>query len=193
MKGAVPSIAMNKLARGFANSVIALRKKFDRSRDIDTVNRMQIVKRMRGLEVNSSENFDEKFKVKPGIVSTRDNTLLRIRKCASGRGEGMTTVTFRAGLEETAAFFWDFTSRANLSLSKDIERVVEERSGVELEMLTRRRAKLVSKPGSPHHNREFTNIMNIMKTDEDTIAIQSKPRPGSKVSRKSSRGSLFGV
>ena len=182
--------AHRSLAPRFTSVVPDIRKKFDRSIGIDTVNRLQIVERMRNLEVNNSETFEERFEAKPGIkVSGRDNTFMHIQKGASGKGEGRTTVSVRAGLEEAAAFFWDFTSRVNLSLSGDIQRTLEEEKRGEWEILTKKRRKLGPKHGSSHNDREYLNIMNLVKTDENTIIIQSKPRTSeSELPRTTTKG-----
>ena len=61
-------------------------------------------------------------------------------------------------------------------------------------MFTRKRGEFASKHGSAHHDREYKSVMTLIRVDEDTIIIQSKPRTSeSELSRELSRGSVFGV
>jgi hypothetical protein len=173
-----------------------LRKRFDKSRDIDTANRLGIVERMRKLKVNGSGTLDEKFEVKWRMakVSGRESTWINVHRSAVGTGEGRITMIVRSSLEEVASFFWDFTSRANLRLSGDKERIVEEERGGEWEMLTKKCEKLASKHRSVHLDREFNNAMQLVKIDEYTIIIQSKPKiSGNEPSRGTARDTFWGV
>jgi len=189
LSGVIPTFFINAIApQQAAKPVISLRKKFDRSREIDAYNRSQIAERMRMLEASSTVTFDESFEVKQGMakVSGRDNTLLQIGKRAGSNGEGRTTVMVRADLEETAAFFWDFTSRANLSLSGESERVAEEERGGNWEIITRKfdLGKAVKYlADSFHHDEEIdrtalTSLANIIKnepqvyTEEEEKAVK---------------------
>jgi len=132
---------------------------------------------MRTLEV-SSETFDESLEIKPTMtmVKGRGNAWM-YRKSAKGRGNGRIVTFLRVSLEEAAAFFFDFDSRENLSLSGDKVRAVKEKRS-DWEVVTKRTFRLESsiKHKSANHDREFTNVMRLVKLDEDTIVIHCKPQ-----------------
>ena len=86
---------------------------------------MQIVESLKTFQIDRPDSFDEKFVEAPGIqiVNGRKNNYVKVE----GRGKGIRVVklTARCDLEEAAAYFWDFESRANNSIG-DLERKVEE-------------------------------------------------------------------
>lgn len=116
---------MNKIAAKFAKNITTLRNKFDESKEVDAISRLQIVESLKTFQIDRPDSFDEKFVEAPGIqiVNGRKNNYVKVE----GRGKGIRVVklTARCDLEEAAAYFWDFESRANNSIG-DLERKVEE-------------------------------------------------------------------
>ena len=47
----------------------------------------------------------------------------------NGRTWGSSSLQIRGGLEEIAAFLWDFGSRSNMEISGDVERTFEKDAG----------------------------------------------------------------
>ena len=99
-----------------------------------------------------------------------------------GKGWGMTRVNVLATLEEAAAFFWHFESRAHADVTGDTERSIVETRG-DFFKVVQRRQKLGSKHGGIHHEREFFNEMSLHKINEDTIVILMEPMHDLAVSR----------
>ncbi|GMH82077.1 hypothetical protein TL16_g09141 [Triparma laevis f. inornata] len=87
-----------------------------------------------------------------------------------GKGWGSTCMNFRAEMEEVAAFFWDFGSRANIKISGDVERNLEE--GEEgaggFKKIVKRRQEMSSSHGDHHRDRSFTTAIEA----KDTVAIR---------------------
>ncbi|GMI47646.1 hypothetical protein TrCOL_g5426 [Triparma columacea] len=175
--GVVFSSIVNKIAPSFLAQVSDLRKKFDRSRDIDASTRIQIVRGIGEIKAISTETFDTKSLEVEGKQKVEGafplaDTWLKVEE--KGKGWGKTTVTVRAGLKEAAAYFWDFESKVNQETTGDVERVIEEKKGT-WEVVVRRKQKLESKEGVKNKHREFWNVMKLHKMDENTIVITMEP------------------
>ncbi|GMI48438.1 hypothetical protein TrCOL_g6642 [Triparma columacea] len=171
------SSIMNKLVPRFLAQVSNMRRKFDRSRDIDASTRIKITSRILEIKEMSTETFDAKFVVPEGKKKVKgalplSDTWIKVEE--KGKGWGNTTVTVGAGLEEAAAYFWDFESRVHQETTGDVERVVEEKKGT-WEVVVRKRQKLESKQGVKNRDREFWNVMKLHKMDKDTIVIVMEP------------------
>ena len=84
-------------------------------------NRLQIVEKPKGIGVGAEElpatimfgNLSKEPEDKEigGGAFALSDTWLKVQ--GEGKGWGNTTVKVKAGLFETAAFFWDFDSRAH--------------------------------------------------------------------------------
>jgi hypothetical protein len=173
----IPTAIMNGLGAGVLTSASALRKKFDKSREIDSESRLELVEKINDLEVIGNEKLNSKFvdvegKQKVEGAFPLSDTWIKVER--KGEGWGKTTMTVRAGLEEAAAYFWDFESRVHQETIGDVERVVEEKKGT-WEVVVRRRQKLESKQGVKNIDREFWNVMKLHKMDENTIVIIMEP------------------
>ena len=97
-----------------------------------------------------------------------------VKVTGGGKGWGMTTVNVRASLEEAAAFFWDFDSRAYAEITEDLERKVLRRRGV-FQQDVRRRQKLENIRRGMNHEREFVNKMSLHVVGNDKIVIAMEP------------------
>jgi hypothetical protein len=111
-----------------------------------------------------------------------------------GVGWGKTTVLVRAELEEVAAFFWDFNSRANVEISGDVERIVggekeDDDLGIVRKVVSRRR-KLESSHRGHHHDRSFDSEMTFHRIDDDTIIINTVPLHDEKKKKSTLRTTL---
>ena len=168
---------MDKIAPRFLGVLSIMRKKFDRSRDIDASKRIHIISGIGEIKEMTAETFDSKFLELEGKQKVKgafplSDTWTKVED--KGKGWGKTTVTVRAGLEEAAAYFWDFESKVNQETTGDVERVIEEKKGT-WEVVVRRKQKLESKQGGFHRVREFWNVMKLHKMDENTIVIIIEP------------------
>ena len=95
--GAVPTFIMNQLTVGAASFMIAFRKKFDKTKDIDAPRRMQLVEKMKALKVKGDTRLLPMFDMIHPTVGAEEG----------GKSWGMISVTLRIGFEEAAAYFWD--------------------------------------------------------------------------------------
>lgn len=175
--GAIPSSVMNTLASKLLSAASDLRKKFDRSREIDAYNRLQIVDKMKNLAVDSYNNFDENFKDLQGMQEVHtafplSSTWVKVE--GRGKGWGKMTVSVPIDLENVAAFFWDFESRVHEATTGDVERVVELREG-DWKMTASRVQKVKSEHHVTHRLRRFLNVVRLRKVDTDTIVITMDP------------------
>jgi hypothetical protein len=91
-----------------------------------------------------------------------------------GIGRGKANVVIRAGLEEAAAFFWDFESNIHLATTDDHERVMTQ-GAVDWEAVVWRRQKIASKHGMKHRERGFKNIMTMHRVARDVLVIEIEP------------------
>ena len=93
-----------------------------------------------------------------------------------GKAWSRTSLVVRAMLEDIAAFFWDFGSRANMEISGDVERSFEDmEEGGDFKKFVSRRYQLKSKHGAHHRDHSFASEMSITRTDSDTIIFNYTP------------------
>ncbi|GMH65899.1 hypothetical protein TrLO_g8812 [Triparma laevis f. longispina] len=83
-------------------------------------------------------------------------------------------------MEEAAAFFWDFGSRANMEISRDVERTFEEdeedeEGAVGFKRIVKRRQQMSSNYGGHHRDRSFASEMALQRADNDKIIILVVP------------------
>jgi len=171
LAGAFPTKVINVLGPRFLTIVSMMRQKFDRSRDLDLASRLQIVEKLRSLQVKNGNSFDLDFLAVPGAekVGGTGKTMVKID---GDNAWGTTVFTVKCDLEEVAAYFWDFESRA--SNRSDVRREVLEKVS-DFEIKIRRRQRMDSKHHGHHHDREYMNVMKLIKVDEDTIVIRLVP------------------
>ena len=166
MKGNIPFTLRAKLASKSLNFTSIQRKHFDKSLEIDKFYRHKIVKKLRKLKVaetEKAETFNKLFATVEGQLVVEgafplSDTWQKIN--GKGRGWGKTSMKVHAELEEVAAFFWHFESRANIETTCDEERVIESKSG-DWDYVVMRRQK----------QRVFRNNMKLYKITNDMIVI----------------------
>ncbi|GMH82067.1 hypothetical protein TL16_g09138 [Triparma laevis f. inornata] len=175
--GGVPNFIMNKLVRSVGKSLINMRKKFDKSLEIDAGRRAVIVKKIKLQEeaggAEALAQFEALFKEKIewerpsrsfGMADSKVNA-----EAFGGRVWGKTSLNVQADMEEVAAFLWDFGSRANVVISGDVERTFEEvDEGGGFKKVVRRRQQLDSAYAGHHHDRSFERTVNA----KETVAIR---------------------
>ena len=112
--------------------------------------------------------LEGKEKVKSAFLAS--DTWLKVR--GKGEGWGMTTMKVRASMEELAAFFLDFKSRA-LEVDGRSKEIVwgNEKAAGAFETVVRRVEKIESKRGGIHHDREFVSKVRVFKVNTGTIII----------------------
>ncbi|GMI16290.1 hypothetical protein TrLO_g11948 [Triparma laevis f. longispina] len=105
-----------------------------------------------------------------------------------GKGWGSTSVNVRAEMEEVrrrreeriAAFLWDFGSRANMEISGDVERTLEEdeEGAGGFKKIVKQRQQMLSSHGDRHRDRTFASEMALQRADKNTIIILVAPIAG---------------
>jgi len=115
------------------------------------------------LSNTSLKTFDSKFSDVMGMVdhhggfSSTSKTWIKI--LGAGRGLGKTVVAVRAGLEEVAAYFWDFESRENALVNGGLVGVIEEKL---------RDFQIIVK-------RDGSFLVKLHRVDQDTVVITMEP------------------
>ncbi|GMH78176.1 hypothetical protein TrLO_g2562 [Triparma laevis f. longispina] len=180
LKGFIPLWVGTSAITHTLSHLCTMRKTLDRSDEIDALDRLILIERIKREELLSREMGEEAKKKVEALLKERpeserppasfglaDSKMLveTSRGCVWGKS----TVKVRAGLEEVAASFWDFGSRANMAISGDIDRSFEEEGGEGMKMLVRRRQSI-------HGGRvgfcTFTSKMELKKVEDgDTIII----------------------
>jgi len=180
---------MNRVVSKFLTAVSLERSKFDRSRDIDTWKRSKIVEALGSLEINSTNSTSgdlessfpesDEMELASGCFPLAET---RLKIVSKGEGYGKANFTVPVNVEEAAAYFWDYQSRAHLFVTHDREREIEERKG-DWDMLVRRvqrieknqkrRSKIGGVEGK--HIRILRSAMKLQKTNDDTIVITFRP------------------
>ena len=97
-----------------------------------------------------------------------------------GKGWGFMSVSVTATLEDTAAFVWDFESRAHADATGDTERSILETKG-EFMKVVRRRQRIESKHGHIYKEREFVNMMSLHIVNANVIVVTMDPVQDNKV------------
>ena len=92
-------------------------------------------------------------------------------------------LTVRASLEDTAAYLFDYESRANRAFG-DSSRTIVERRG-DFELLVNRTVVIESKFGSSQHVCDFYSVFTLHVIDADTIVLLLNPAEpeGSRMTR----------
>jgi hypothetical protein len=109
--GVFYSSVMNKIAPRFLGVVSDLRKKFDKSKEIATFKRQQIIAKFEEIVIEGAPGIESHFDEIDGaqeISSALSGTTMI--KAEKGMGWGKTSITVRASHKEVAAFFWGLKS-----------------------------------------------------------------------------------
>ena len=119
-----------------------------------------------------------------------DNWILKTQLKA-GKGWGSAEVNVKARLEEVAAFFWNFDSRALLNITKDLSRDKYRKDTPDgtMKQAVKRRVRFKSARHSFFNDRVFQNVMSLHWIDNETIIILLTPLHDGE--RKGSRSSSF--
>jgi hypothetical protein len=168
-----------------------LRKTFDKSEEIDALDRAELVERIQRkgivsetLANNVLTQFDElAIDVKGWERPSRSYGVADSKvfvETLRGHAWGKTVVKFRAKVEDVAAFFWDYKSRANMEISGDVERSAEEKDNCEdgaFRMFVKRRQHLENSHGAAHRDRIFASDMTLNRIDDDTFIVLLSDSP----------------
>ncbi|GMI45735.1 hypothetical protein TrCOL_g13458, partial [Triparma columacea] len=174
--GAVPTFIMNMLASRFLSQVSDLRKRFDKSQEIDKSKRLQVAESLQRLTVTSIKGLDDALEDVEGAIETSSLSFANTatKAVGGGKGWGKTTVTMRSTLEEVVAYFWNVDSRFLANKSKGTESKVETKTN-NFEMTVRTREKLESEHHFAHHDREYLSNVKLLKPEEDTFILTVQP------------------
>ncbi|GMH84542.1 hypothetical protein TrVE_jg1457 [Triparma verrucosa] len=194
LKGFIPKFLINAKIVGILMYLSQMRKKFDNSLEIDEVRRSAVVELLKAEAFNGTEalaQFESLYDERPGWERPQrgfgkaDSMVLV--ESATGQAWGRTILKFRASVEEAAAYFWDFGSRANMEASGDIERALEEgEEGETFNKIVRRRQRV----GLPI-SRTFTSALALKRVDSNTIVLLMSPAgDGSNCARMSTKRAL---
>jgi hypothetical protein len=171
IKIAVPSIVMNRLTRNFGGQLSDLRKKLDRSLEVDTIKRNNFVEKIKRATHKVTEEEVDKFKKKmkdvPGAKLFGDSiaqTWIKVER--GGKGWGKSQITVKASVEEVAAFFWQVDSRTTV-FTKDV---------TEFEKIVWAKEKIESRYNAME--RFYTYRMKMLRTGKGTIFIFREPAKG---------------
>ncbi|GMH58858.1 hypothetical protein TrLO_g8001 [Triparma laevis f. longispina] len=181
LKGFMPLFVMNSRIVQTLEYLSTMRKKFDKSLEIDAGQRAEIVKKIKREEevggLEASAQFEALFEERQGSERPSRKFELTDSKvqasAVGGKGWGSTRVKVRAEMEEVAAFFWDFGSRANMEISGDVERTLEEdeEGAGAFKKIVKRRQQMSSSHGSHHRHRKFNSEMKLRRVDREIIGV----------------------
>ncbi|GMI23828.1 hypothetical protein TrCOL_g8666 [Triparma columacea] len=115
--GVIFSSIVNKIAPRFLAQVSDLRKKFDKSQEIDIFKRQQIIEKFEEMAIEGAPGIESHFDEIDGAqeISSGLSGMTMI-KAEKGMGWGKTSITARASHKEVAAFFWGLKSGVDSKL-----------------------------------------------------------------------------
>ncbi|GMH72745.1 hypothetical protein TL16_g05998 [Triparma laevis f. inornata] len=201
MRGQMPNFIMNSRAVGTLAILMGMRRKFDQSDEIDQSRRNNLSVMISELPSNKWNREMEYFQA---LSSKRKNAtrpaksfgLSKGNKMASkilgGVGWGVTNVDIRTSLDEAAAFFFDFSSRAYQEIAGDIERLakrldfdIDAKDGTCLRRMVKRRVKLKkSRTQITVPEKKFFNEVVVRRIDADNILVMMLPVTEEQYSKK---------
>ncbi|GMH77977.1 hypothetical protein TL16_g07607 [Triparma laevis f. inornata] len=183
LKGFIPRFVANLKIVRTLEILSVMRKKFDKSLEIDVGRRAEIVKKIkREVETGGAEGFaqfEAMFEEKrgwerPSRSFGKADSFVKTEILGS-HSWGKTTVKIKAEMEEVAAFFWDYGSRAYMEVSRDLERTFEENDeGGGFKKHVHRRQKMDSAYSS-YRDRAFASDIALVKVDSETMILLLKP------------------
>ena len=183
LKGFIPSFVMNSKLTETLKHLSNMRKKFDKSLEIDAGRRAKVMQRTGPKEksgrAEALAQFEALFKERPGSERpsrsfTTAGSMVKV-EAVSDLAWGATRLDVRASIEEVAAFLWDFGSRANIEISGDVERNFEDDVGGSFKRVVKRSQQLDSMRGSRHRDRTFSSELTLQKVDKNTIILLLNP------------------
>ncbi|GMH84308.1 hypothetical protein TL16_g09884 [Triparma laevis f. inornata] len=185
LKGYLPTFFIKIKIIKQLSHLSAMRKKFDRSLEIDAGRRAELVKRIK----ESPKSGPAPLTQVATMFTSRHHCERPTRSFGladsivehghiGGNTWGKTTLVFRAEIEEVSAFFWDFGSRANIEISCDVHRYAPAEilsNNFNFTQITKRTHKLASAHHAHHRDRLYETTMTLDVIDEDTIVILVSP------------------
>ncbi|GMH94195.1 hypothetical protein TL16_g12834 [Triparma laevis f. inornata] len=126
--GSVPNFVMNRLVKGFAKSMTNMRKKFDKSLEIDAT-RSAAIKQMIEQEEFGGNESAEGMKLFEALSEERKGCFRPSRsfgladsmlETSGNQAWGRSHLTCRASVEEVAAFLWNFGGRTMKEINSTI-------------------------------------------------------------------------
>ncbi|GMI16546.1 hypothetical protein TrLO_g10802 [Triparma laevis f. longispina] len=180
--GAVPSLFMNRLVKSYGGAMIQMRKHFDRSVDIDDIRRVNFAKLIKHenslkkiVSAEALKQIEAIFEERPGSMRPSKNFGLADSKVHAdvigGHAWCKTSIKIHAEIEEVAAFFWDFGSRANMENSGDVERTYADDESRDFRKIVTVQRRLEA----GHRDRIFASKMSLEWVDDDTIIVLMLP------------------
>ena len=187
MKGSIPKFLFNARAAETLSFLVHFRKTFSKSREVDAARRITTINKIQLASMGGSEaeaalkKFDELYKTTVGTkryysYPLADNWILR-SQLKSGKGWGSAEVNVKASLEEAAAFFWNYDSRAYMKVTKDMSRKRSRKESINgtMKQGVKRRIKFKSNRHNFYNDRVFQNVLSLHWLNNDTIVILLMP------------------
>ena len=165
MKGVIPTTFTHQFVGRYFNNLSKLRLKFERDQEIDGMSRAVICKKIKEPRVHRASNLSKRFAEMKG-----KSTIIQ-RKL--GRCSAKIALTVRGSLEDTAAYLFDYDSRANRAFG-DAKRAVIERKG-DFELLTSRTIILDMGYGRLQQECGFYSAMKLRVINANSIEILTDP------------------
>ena len=167
LKGTIPTIFSNPSIGKYFTNLSEMRQKFDRSQEIDRARRLIIINEISSVK-SYYPDFDQRF---DGITEkdSKGGSIVLLKKKLSC-GEAKIRLTVRAGLEEAAAYLFDYESRSNRAF-EDASREILGNNG-DLELCVKRKTVL---QGSFQQVCIFFCTLKLCVVDSDTIVILISP------------------
>ena len=182
----IPKAFLGTAIVGQLVTLSCLRRKFDRSLEVDQARRAELIPVIQRMPFDAEESeaikaqirFNELFEERKGSKESKSGlgsakSRAKVEK-ASRSTWGQTSVVVRADLEEVAAALWLFDSRSNFEISGDVERKfqVEGDNGKDdrFEATVERRQTMENSFGQ-RRDRLFTSNVHMHKIEADSIVI----------------------
>jgi hypothetical protein len=153
----IPFAVIENLATKFLTAASTLRKKFDKTNEIDKPRRMEIVKKMKNLKVRGDTKLLPLFDMIRATIGAE----------VGGKSWGMISVTLRIGFEEAAAYFWDVDRLQTKGLVRESTNAGND---FDLEVKAKERIKTTLQS----FNVTFVSKMRLYRADKSTLVIMSE-------------------
>ncbi|GMH92018.1 hypothetical protein TrST_g565 [Triparma strigata] len=134
LKGLIPVFIANFKITSTLAALSTMRKKFEKSVEVDASNRAVIAQKIKEKGESGGAEALAKFEAlyrertgwqRPSRSFGKVDCKL-LSELVSAKTWGSNSLQIRGGLHDIAAFIWDFGSRANMEISRDVERSFEK-------------------------------------------------------------------
>ncbi|GMH92016.1 hypothetical protein TrST_g565 [Triparma strigata] len=202
LKGLIPVFIANFKITSTLAALSTMRKKFEKSVEVDASNRAVIAQKIKEKGESGGAEALAKFEAlyrertgwqRPSRSFGKVDCKL-LSELVSAKTWGSNSLQIRGGLHDIAAFIWDFGSRANMEISRDVERSFEKEVGdrpryglqqqrqhheepvrdldVEIfKQTVRRRQHVESSHVGVHRDRSFTSEMSLHVVSDGELVI----------------------